>query len=180
MKFATDLDMVLANSHLIWVASLAERYGPFSLDHYKIEVKGFHWKKVAAFINQSLLAHSEKIEPIQVSVNVLPKLMDFFKQDFLLVISSRQSHLYDCTKKWCEANLSVPFKLFLANGDSKLEIIKDNDITVFADDRIETINEISPFVSTPFLIDRQWNRKQNLAPNAIRVNNLQEALEYLK
>jgi len=180
MKFATDLDMVLANSHLVWVANLAERYGPFSLDHYKIKVKGVLWEKVADFINRSLLVHSEKIEPIQSSVNALPEIMDLFKQDCLLIISSRQSYLYDCTEKWCEVNLPVPFKLFLANGDSKLEIIKDNDITVFADDRIETINEISPFVSTPFLIDRQWNRKQNLAPNAIRVNNLQEALEYLK
>lgn len=181
MKFATDLDMVLANSPLVWAVSLAERYGPFSLDQYKIKIKGVPWKKVAGFINRSLLVHSEEIEPIQSSVNALPELMAFFKQDFLLIISSRQSYLYDCTKKWCETNLPVPFKLFLTNGEgSKLKIIKNNDITVFADDRAETINEISPIVSTAFLINQEWNRKFTISANMVRRNNLQEALEYLK
>lgn len=180
MKFATDLDMVLANSHLVWAASLAERYGPFSLDHYEIEIEGIHWKKTNAFINRSLLIHSKNIKPIQVSVNALPELMEFFKQLYLPIISSRQSYLYDCTKKWCEANLPVPFKLFLARGFSKLEIIKNNGITVFADDRVKTVNEISPIVSTAFLINQQWNRKFAISENVVRVNNLQEVLEYLK
>jgi len=179
MKFATDLDMVLADSHSVWLTGLAKRYGSFSLNHYRIKIKGTHWKKISDFINRSLLAHSEKIKPIQTSVNALPEIMDFFKQLYLPIISSRQSYLYDCTKAWCKANLPVPFKLFLTN-DSKLKIIEDNDITVFADDRFETINEISPIISTAFLIDQKWNQGRPEILNVIRVNNLQEALEYLK
>ena len=180
--FATDLDMVLADSMSVWIYGLYVKYGYFTLKNYKIQVNGICQKEISKFIYERLLLRSNRIQPIKPSVEALPKILELFDQKYIPIITSRNKNLFNCTEKWCQKNLSIPFKLFFTDGidADKLKIILENDIHYFADDRFRTVNDIAPFIKTSFLINYKWNADRKEHQNVIRKDNLAQVLEYLK
>jgi len=182
IHFATDLDMVLADSTPVWLYGLYVKYGYFTLKNYKIKVSGVCQEEISKFIYERLLLRSNRIQPIKSSINALPKILEFFNQKYIPIITSRNKNLFNCTKEWCYNNLTVPFQLFFTDGidADKLKIILENDIHYFVDDRFKTANDIAPFIKTSFLINYEWNFDRDVHPNVIRQNNLTQVLKHLK
>ena len=190
MKIGIDMDEVIAEFLLSFLDFHNEQYGTnLTKDQFESYHLWHAWggtkedaiEKVHAFHKTH---HFKNIVPVDDAKRVILLLKE--KHD-LFVITSRQDAVAEETKVWIQAHFPQTFSdvhftnHFSKNGSEKRkgDICDRIDIDVMIEDSLDYAKECVRPNRRVFLLDRPWNRSQELSEGIIRVHSWNEILNQL-
>ena len=177
IKIGFDIDGVVANSFKPIVEEIENLTG------IRIEKKiGSKWiidienlsnSKKLEIIN-NCLSKNEKIKVLPSPKIIIPKIYKSFNCQ-IFFITARSKCLYDVTERWLKENFSdIEFKLIVVGDQDKIDAIKENNISIYVEDRLKNANEIADIIDRMYLINRPYNMNRYTNPKIIRVKNFFE------
>jgi uncharacterized HAD superfamily protein len=188
MRIGIDLDDVLADS----MPAILEFYNKkYNKNFFVEQVKDFGlWKllgiskeQMIEEVNEFLYADTN-ILPVEYSREIVDELV---KNNDLVIITSRTDDMSKPTLAWVSKHFPKKFSEvhFSSNwlksiGKTKADICRDLGICLMVEDSIEMANELSSNGIRVLLLDKGWNKSDNLQSNITRISSWKEVLENIK
>jgi len=181
-----DLDGVIANTHTILREAFILKYNhdiDKGLNEYKIKIPGVSSDEIVFEIRQAICDYIDITFPYPTVVEILLEIYEIIKKP-IPIITARSEKIYDHTQYWCKKNLKCPVNITCCgeSGTSltKNDIIIKREFDIWVDDRFKIANEIAPFVTRSFLINRIYNMGRKEAINVQRIDDLLPVLQFIK
>ncbi|MFA5779555.1 MAG: hypothetical protein WC947_05425 [Elusimicrobiota bacterium] len=181
MNIGTDLDGVIADSDPVYRFFIKKFLGRelkredvtsfFYEDCLGISVEEMN--RVWDFFNEE--KGWEKIEPVAGAIECLNK---FASKNKIFVVSSRPVFLEKVTKDWLDKYKVNYDKLILTDGQPKLNVIKNLNITHFIEDRLDYAQDMAKAGIKVLLFDYPWNQHSEKQLNLFRVENWGDINEF--
>lgn len=185
-NIAFDLDGVIIDFYQHIEKALYRAFGVNLPEHehtsYNFDIPGVSTKQIIDIVNNCLIYNTVDAKPLNNSIEVLRDLFRFTKKP-LVFITARTYNSKIPTELWLKKYLQdIPFKLFMTEYNPKNNVIEDENINIFVDDRYKTIHDITKIshLQHSLLFDSPWNRGRHLKSKKIdRIKNLYEIFYYL-
>jgi uncharacterized HAD superfamily protein len=173
-RIGVDLDGVLGD--LVGVM-IKEAYNFFGVSINEGEITSFKLEDCTD-LTEDQIREIFKRREIYERISIIPdsqfSINRFRENGFIIhVITDRRPELSDITRKWLDANGFHWDYLHLIKADDKAKLAKRNDISIFIEDKYETVLDLSGVCRRVYLINRPYNQGK-LPRNVFRVNTWSE------
>lgn len=191
MNIAVDIDDVLANYMEQFLDFQKERYG-----------RRLHFEDCDTYSLKTLFQMTEQEEVKQIhefhksqyfeNIKPLPSAQESLQElkaqeHTLYVITSRQNHIAEKTRKWIDRYFPGIFEdVFITNEASldkkhvkKIDVCKQINANTIIEDSPSNANDAARERIQAVLMDKPWNQMESEPEGLYRMNNWSEALSVL-
>jgi 5'(3')-deoxyribonucleotidase len=109
---------------------------------------------------------------LEIFAGVYPIIKQLSNEYEVHIVTARYwyNDIEKATRYWLQQN-NIPFDyLISAPSNQKWQYAIKNNLDWFIEDSIEAANLIAPVVKTVFLIDRPWNKSEQIVEGCVRTN----------
>jgi uncharacterized HAD superfamily protein len=182
MNIASDLDACVMDVYEIIRQGILKKYNiDFPKEkqtQFKFHIPNLDGMETANFIVNILKENHNKIKPVYGSIDTLRYTYKVTKNP-IVFITARSEYIRKETNEWLEKYCDFPYKLIMTNYKSKHEILQENNIDIFIDDRYKTVIECADYVNKIFLLSYPWNENRHIPDNIFRVSSMTSILFHL-
>ena len=143
-----------------------------SYEVFHFEIPGVGYKEMGDVVHQGIREESPSALPTPFMTGVLEWVYHMTQRP-IMVVTARHPINTGVTYRWLEENLTVPFKLIIANSVSKLAICRALETRIYPDDRWKTVQSLKAGgMGLPVLYKRPWNQGRPKASGVHEIDDL--------
>ena len=171
MKWAIDLDGVIANTSILMKQVALERGVSIIFNHYKPEDPfGNLLDELTSEIVHEIFANRmNSVPPYKDALAHIPLIASLGSITFL---TARREEYNSATIDWINTHFKISYEFSNRPSSEKTSFVLNNGFDCLIEDRLKTANFAAENGVKVYLINRHWNMRRKTHPKVIRIHSL--------
>ena len=171
MKWAIDLDGVVANTSILMKQVALERGISIIFNHYKPEDSTGNLldELTSEIVHEIFMNRMDSVQPYKDALAHIPLIASLGSITFL---TARREEYNSATIDWINSYFKISYAFANRPSSEKAQFVLENGFDCLIEDRLRTANEAAVNGVKVYLINRHWNMRRETHPNVVRIHSL--------
>ena len=171
VKFAVDLDGVIANTSILMKQVALERGVSIVFNAYKPEdpFGNLLEKLTSEIVHEIFTNRMGSVQPYKDALAHIPLIASLGSITFL---TARNGEYNEATRDWINTHFKVSYEFANRPSSEKTSFVLKNGFDCLIEDRLKTANFAAENGVKVYLINRHWNMRRKTHSNVIRIHSL--------
>ena len=171
MKWAIDLDGVVANTSILMKQVALEHGVSIIFNHYKPEDSTGNLldELTSEIVHEIFTNRMNSVRPYKDALAYIPLISELGAITFL---TARREEYNSATIDWINSYFKISYAFANRPSSEKAQFVLENGFDCLIEDRLRTANEAAENGIKVYLINRHWNMRRETNPKVIRIHSL--------
>ena len=171
MKWAIDLDGVIANTSIVMKRVALERGVSIIFNRYKPEDPSGNLLEelTSEIVHEIFTNRMNSVQPYKDALAHIPLIASLGSITFL---TARREEYNSATIDWINTHFKISYEFSNRPSSEKTSFVLNNGFDCLIEDRLKTANFAAENGVKVYLINRHWNMRRETHPKVIRIHSL--------